>query len=309
MYIMRGSYCEIRQFNYAIMHFFRPAMKTGSSLILIALAVADSLVLVVVLTETLLSEGFELDITEMNTFLCKSYRYVGAVVDYLAVYYLVIFTIFRVISVYVPHKNNVYCTRKRALIAVTITCIIVCLINVHFLTLRLFPIYDESSNLIGNNCGFTGKLLHFYQYHEEYMTLCVIVLIPFCMIITGNLMIIKKMYQFHTKRQEMTQTTNHSTDDSQSMTTMLISISLLFFVTQIPFNITNLLEKGMNYEDVSLQYEARFILLETVTRLLTFVNNVANFSCYCVSGKRFKSELVVMIKEWIQIKDSPMVIH
>ena len=65
----------------------------------------------------------------------------------------------------------------------------------------------------------------------------------------------------------------------------------------------------MNYEDGSLEYEARFYLLETVTRLLTFVNNVANFFCYCFSGKRFKSELVAMVKEWFRIKNYPMEIH
>ena len=103
----------------------------------------------------------------------------------------------------------------------------------------------------------------------------------------------------------MTQRANQSTGDSQSMTAMLISISVLFLVTQTPFVITNYIDKRLDYSILSSEYEYGFYLLETFTRLLKFVNNVANFFCYCISGKRFKSELVVMVKEWLRIKDSP----
>ena len=87
-------------------------MNTSSSIDLIALAVVDSSVLLVDLTDYFLYKGFEILMEIKHIILCKSYRYIISVVNYTAVYYLVVFTIFRVISVYLPHKNNIYCTRK-----------------------------------------------------------------------------------------------------------------------------------------------------------------------------------------------------
>ena len=253
-------------------------MKTGSSIVLIALAVADSMVLVQGLSEHLFLEGFGIIIQTRHKFLCKSYRYLGAVAEYTAVYDLIIFTIFRVISVYLPHKNNIYCNRKRALMAVTVTFITMCLVNLHLVTLSYVSLYDESSIFIGNDCNFNEKLAHFYQYHIDYLSLCLKSIAPFSILIIGNSMIIYKIRKSYVQRHQMTQTANQSADDSQSsMTAMLISISVLFLVTQMPYIITTLIERRMGYDDLSLEYKHGYYLLETFTRLLKFVNNVANF--------------------------------
>ena len=155
------------------------------------------------------------------------------------------------------------------------------------------------------NVNLKEKMSDFYQYHRDYITLCLLSIIPFSILIIGNLMIIYKIHKSHVHRQEMTQTANQSTDDSQSMTAMLMSISVLFLVTQTPVIITNLIERRLNYNNLSLEYQYGYYLLETFTRLLKFVNNVANFFCYCTSGKKFKSELVTMVKGWLWVKDSP----
>ena len=225
-------------------------MKTGSSVILIALAVADSLVLVMGLTDHFLDQGLTIWLEEMNSFLCKSLRFVEGIVNYTAVYYLIIFTIFRVISVYFPHKNNIYCTRKRAFIAVTVTFIIMCLINLEYVSIQYFPLYDKNSNFIGNACWFKGKWEHYYS---DYIVLCINAIIPFSILLIGNSMIIYKIRISNTQRQKMTQIANQHADDLQSMTAMLISISVLFLVTQTPFIITNLIERRMNYDNYSLE--------------------------------------------------------
>ena len=283
---------------------FRPGMKTGSSVVLIGLAVADTLFLFVSLTALYL-EIFGIFLDSVNNFTCKSYLFVQGTLDYIAVYYLVVFTIFRVISVHLPHKNNVYCTRKRAFTALIVTFIVMCLLNLRDLYVQLCSYYDENFNIIGNDCCFRGNWANYNEYYRGPIELCLNSILPFSVLIIGNLLIIYKIRKFDTKRQEMTQTANHSADDSQSMTAMLISISVLFLVTQTPFLITNLIERRMNYDDITPEYEAGYSLLETFTELLKYINNVANFLCYCISGKRFKSELVSMVKGWLRVKDSP----
>ena len=174
-----------------------------------------------------------------------------------------------------------------------------CLINFDYLSIQYITIHDENSNIIEINCWFVGKLEHFYKYYSEFVTLCLRTVIPFSALIVGNSMIICKIHKLNRKRQEMTQTANQSADDSQSMTAMLISISLLFLATQTPFLITNYIYRRLDYSTLSSEYEYGYYLLETFTRLLKFVNNVANFFCYCISGKRFKSELFTMVKGWL----------
>ena len=218
-------------------------MRTASSVILIALAVADSLVLLVDLTDYFLEDGFGIYIEGIHNYVCKTHRYTTRVVDYTAIYYLVIFTFFRVISVYLPHKNNVYCTRKRAFVAVSVTFIIMCLMNLDLVILRYYPRFDENSNFVDYDCHFNEKLANFYQYHTDFISLGLKSILPFIVLITGNSMIIYKIQISNAQRQEMTQTANQNTDDSQSMTVMLISISILFLVTQTPFIVVSLIER------------------------------------------------------------------
>ena len=281
-------------------------MKTSSSVILIALAVADSSVLLVDLLDDFVYNGFGIWIEVQHKFLCKSYRYIYAVLNHVAVYCLVVFTIFRVIIiVYLPHKSQIYCTRKRAFITLVVIFTIMCLINFDCLSIQYIIIHDENSNIIEIDCWFVGKWTYFYIYYIEYVSLCLRTIVPFSVLIVGNSMIIYKIHKFNRQRQDMTQTANQNAADSQSMTATLISISVLFLVTQTPFVITNYIDKRLDYSILSSEYEYGFYLLETFTRLLKFVNNVANFFCYCISGIRFKSELVVMLKGWLRIKDSP----
>ena len=65
-----------------------------------------------------------------------------------------------------------------------------------------------------------------------------------------------------------------------------------------------MIENRINYDKYSQEYIHGFYVVETTFRVLQFVNNVANFFCYCISGRRFRTELVVMVKGWFGIKET-----
>ena len=280
---------------------FRPPMRTGSSVILIALAVFDNLALIIGLLDHFLqmTQGIYVDI--LSPFACKSFAYIRAVIDYVGGYLIVVFTVFRVISVYLPHKNAVYCTRSRAYIAVFLTIIALCFVHLDYvLNVQYYPIY-ENSTYIDMDCWYVGGGLTFFVDYYQYFLVCVRSVIPFSILIIGNSMIIYKISKFRAKRQAMTninQVSNSSSDDTHGMTAMLISISILFLITQTPYLITNNISYTIAEAEHSPEFLAKYYLLETYFRFLTFVNNVANFLCYCISGRKFKSELVTMLKEW-----------
>ena len=278
----------------------RPPMRTGSSVVLIALAVFDNLALLLGLPDHLLAVAYGIVVDTWSEFACKSYGYVRAIVDYVGGYLVVVFTIFRVISVYLPHKNSVYCTRRRAYIAVMATICIISIIHLDYvINVQYYPMYEENVFLF-MNCWYVGTGLKIFVDYYQYFLLCIRSVIPFTILIVSNSMIIFKINKFKAKRKAMT--TSHgnygSAEDSDSMTPMLISISILFLITQTPYLITNNIIYRMNVDDHSEDYMAKIYLFDTFCRFLTFVNNVANFFCYCISGKKFKSELVTMVKGW-----------
>ena len=274
-------------------------MRTGSSVILIALAVFDNLALLLGLPDHFLVGGYGIYVDVWSKFACKTYGYVRAVVDYVGGYLVVVFTIFRVISVYFPHKNSIYCTRRRAYIAVMATVGVISVIHLDYvINVQYHPVY-EGNIFLDMVCWYVGTGLKIFVEYYQYFLMCIRSVIPFSILIIGNSMIIIKMNKLKAKRKAMTATTSKgSVDDSESMTSMLISISILFLITQTPYLITNHIVFGLNVDDYSEDYMAKFYLLELGCRFLTFINNVANFFCYCISGKKFKSELGTMVKGW-----------
>ena len=201
-------------------------MRSGSSVVLTALAVADTLTLAVGPTGLYLQKIHNID---LNDYLltCKLQRYVKSVFGYYANWLVIVFTIFRVIAVYLPHKTNVYCTRRRAFIAVFVTFAVSFLVNLD----SLINVQHMPKNS-RKKCWFAGSRHIYYTVYSQWIMLVTMSIIPFVVLVTGNILIICKIIIYSTRRKNMSNDTKSS--DSQSMTAMLISISVLFLVTQVP---------------------------------------------------------------------------
>ena len=185
------------------------------------------------------------------------------------------------------------------------TIVIMSIIHLDYvINVQYHPLYEDNIFLF-MSCWYVGTGRKIFVDYYQYFLLCIRSVIPFSILIIGNSMIIFKINKFNDKRKEMTTTTNHgnhgaSAEDSQFLTPMLISISILFLITQTPYLISNNIMYRINVEDRSEDYMAKLYLVESFCRFLTFVNNVANFFCYCISGKKFKSELVIMVRGWFK---------
>ena len=84
-------------------------------------------------------------------------------------------------------------------------------------------------------------------------------------------------------------------NDSQSITAMLIGISVLFLITQVPTAVISIIKQNLSAETHSKEYVYVFLVIDTIFRLFKWTNHALNFFCYCVSGKRFREELVAMV--------------
>ncbi len=261
-------------------------MRSSSSIILIALAVADTANLWVALPDHFFMELYGIFLAGTH-FSCKFYSFLLILAEAVSIWLIIVFTIFRFIGVCFPHKANMYCTKSRAYLSIGLVLFFSLLLGTEpFYTRHL--VEDVEKECVGKDVH-----RHFLENYYDLLQLFTSTIAPFTIIITLNSAIIFKIIQ--AKRARHLMQAESSSSDSQSLTAMLISISLLFVISRFPWRVTNMIEKRMNYDNFSQEYIFGFWLLEAVTKLLLYVNNVANFFCYCVAGRRFRLELVSMV--------------
>ena len=263
-------------------------MRSGSSVILMALAVTDTLTLDVGPTGMYLQKIY---ISINDYFLiCKLHRFVKSVLCYSANWLVTVFTIFRVIAVYLPHKANVYCIRKRAFIAVVVTLATSSIVNLDPIIYVQYVIKNNR-----RKCWFTGSRDMYYTVYSQWVMLTIMSVIPFIMLIISNILIIYKVLFYSFRRRNMS--TEIKSNDSQSMTAMLVGISVLFLVTQVPAVVISIIKRNLSTAKHNKEYLYVFLVIDTIFRLFKWTNHAVNFFCYCVSGKRFREELVAMVTE------------
>ena len=274
-------------------------MRSGSSVILSALAVADTLTLLNGPTGLYIHKGYGIDIEKQYLVICKTNRYIKSVVSYVANWLVIIFTIFRVIAVYWPHKANIYCTRKRAYMAVLLTCVASIIVNLDVLIhIEHIPQYNKAGRFMFNRCWFKGSHHTYYRFYNQWVLLVTMSIIPFIILISGNSMIIYKMIKYKVQRVQMSVETKSK--EAESTTAMLISISLLFLVTQVPAIVVAMVKRRIRDVPRSEEFLVRFYLIDGICKLLKWVNHALNFVCYCIAGRRFREVLVEMMRQCFQ---------
>ena len=285
--------------------FYRPGMRSGSSVILSALAVADTLTLLIGPTTMYFNKVYDIDIERQYLTMCKTNRYFKSVFSYVANWLIIIFTIFRVIAVYWPHKVNIYCTRRRAYVAVFLTCLLSVIGNLDSLIfMEHIPKYNKAGEFLFNRCWFKGSRHIYYTVYSRWVLLITMSIIPFIILISGNLMIIFKIIRYKIKRRLMSVETNNSTD-AESMTAILISISLLFLATQVPAIVVGMFKRKIQDASRSEEFLHSFYLIDGICKLLKWVNHAVNFFCYCIAGRRFREELVSVVMRCFRKRKLP----
>ena len=193
---------------------------------------------------------------------------------------------------YLPHKANIYCTRKRALIAAFVTFVTPCIIHLDLLVhIQHVSTYDRSGN-VQNQCWFKGQRFVWYTKYLPWINLIGMSAIPFVLLFIGNAMIICKVFKNRLLRKRMTS----DTKSNDSMAAILISISVIFFVTQVPMTVMLIYRRNSSMNDKTQEFIHGQNVMFTVFLLLKWTNNAVNFFCYCISGKKFREEFVSVLK-------------
>lgn len=280
-----------------------------TALYLTVLAFSDLAVLYSGLLRQWLIYLFDTDVRHYSEAGCKiNIWLVYCSLDFSA-WILIIVTLERVISAWFPHNAKSVCTKKSAVAFLLSIGIFILALNSHLLYGMLFKVvYDENGNIIRvNRCEeINREYYNFFNKVWPWIDLCVFCVIPFTVIVVGNSLILVKVVKSHKKAKstvlptlavnsQRTHTNGHS--KHSSMTTMLFTLNVVFLLSTSPVSIYNI---GYTYwmTGADAASIANLDLWWAIVNMLMYTNNSLNFLLYCLSGTKFRREVINLFCRW-----------
>ena len=239
--------------------------------------------------------GFEL--MHVSNMACSLVLFLLNVVLNVAAWLIVLTTVDRFVAVWLPLHAAAVCSRRRARLAVLALFIIVAVSSVHmFWTTGL---YHPSGRKLPM-CGPSPDA-HFLRHEFEYIKLTSYSLAPFVIILILNIAIVVRLHCGKAANILLRSSSSHSSGVQQvaitsKVTYMLLAVSATWLVLSAPFALHSLLVSVL-VDSRNIRSIARYRLVRTVCFQLMYANHAVNFFLYCITGRKFRRELMDMFLE------------
>ena len=284
---------------------------TSTSVYLRFLAVFDIFVLIV----GMLPEWFEymgiLVFKEVHPITCKLEKFLAYSCSDTAIWILVIFTLDRFHALVFPFSKLDICQAHRAKYNVLAAGLMAIVKNFHVFFTRgpTTVTFDstESNTTINftSNCGDPEPFTYFESFVRPWIAFILVSAIPFCILLFCNMFIIKVLWGVKKLHNHQSIVTNKEQQLVQ-MSLMCLSASFCFLICITP---SILLRIGKPYwanDSETGERNRWYDIAKAIATQLTYVNHSVNFFLYCLSGKRFRRELVCVLKCMGKDKGSPL---
>ena len=279
----------------------RKSIKDSTTaLYLTFLAASDLCVLYTGLLRQWTKHLFEYDVRHISEAVCKIHIWlVYSSLDFSA-WIIIAFTLERVISVWCPFSTKTKCSRKYAMALLIAILVFLLALNSHVLYGFVNKgSMDEHDTGIKKCVDINENYYDFLSLVWPWIDLCVFCIIPVSVIVIGNGCILFGVIKSQRKtrsRSVPSVNTNqrtslqHGRANHSSMTSMLITLNMVFLFTTSPVSIYNI---GFTHwmTSVTSQDYATLYLWSAIVAMLQYTNNSINFLLYCLSGTRFRKEV------------------
>lgn len=212
---------------------------------------------------------------------CKWNDFLAFTSSDLASWLVMALTVDRFIAIWFPHLGKSLCTVKRS----SVVCLSLALCAIAKNT--VIPI---SSRLSNGCCVYSKDTEYFMSEIRPWMGFTLYLLIPVSSVFILNVLIIYKLVKVSRAL------TGHQAQSSRSS---LSSINAMFITVAVVFL---LLKTPAMLHYCTVQYWAKSPRDKAVSKLLTVIleglshaNHCINFFLYCLSGRRFRRELLSLI--------------
>ena len=266
--------------------------SSASTFLVMALAVADLSVLWVSLFYGWLRTITNVDYKDHSSILCKGHTFLRYTCIHVAAWIVVAFTVQRALAVCIPFRVKSICTVKNS--KILLVCIIISMAGFHA---QFFWTVD-SLEIIRNNqtsteCGYKPYYRNFMTKTFLWVNFLVEVGCPFVVLLVSNLVIIYKLRQQRRDR-EIAEIAQNNTSNVHGITVTLLVVSFEFLFLNFPV-VVYYLGYATWYAGADRYTISILGLASAIVRMLFYTNNSINFLLYCVSGPRFRQELLVML--------------
>ena len=270
--------------------------KVSTCIYMAAISIIDNLVVGVLLYNVIMRKVAFLD---WNPVQCRTVTYLTAVFLQSSRYQVLAMTIDKYVAIKWPHRAATYSTSKRAKSVV---------IGVFSCTLIYNSHHIPMTGLVRGRCkpySFGGII----SVILTWMSFSVNGVIPISMLMFMNYVIVRtvrrsrKLFESNSVKTNLKHVpnTNRTIEARQKkmksvenqLTTMLLLVTTLFLILQIPTYIRYMYISFVRQGTPS-KYAAS-ILFSTITYALSISNNGINLFLYCVSGKKFRDDLMEVL--------------
>ena len=265
----------------------KPMRGSTTMFYLTVLSFGDILVLNTGLLRHWIQITFDVNIRDFSDFSCKFHVFMTYFTLDFTTWILVAVTFDRCLSVCMPLKSKIYCTVRQSRFVVVIIAFLTLLLNGHLLF------------TVGTIDGVCQELDSFVSLYWPYIDFASFCFLPFITMVICNIFIIraltKAMKMFHSVQKgdknkcsfEISARTRQSR--KSNVTTMLLSVNAAFFFCTFPVSVFFICDPFFRK-----QYPDLMELLEAISNLLMYLNNSIHFFLYCITGTKFRNELIRM---------------
>ena len=251
------------------------------------MAIFDLLVLVTGIIPEWLEAMEIIVVKETHPATCKVEKFVTYTVSDTAIWILVIFTIDRFIAVCFPLAKTEVCKPRRAKFYCLGLFLIAISKNLHVFWTRGLE-FEEGVDgylVFRSNCGRpTPEYKHFEKFIRPWIVFTLVSVLPFVVILVCNISIIRALVRAKKlHRGDKIQTSQEKTYMQMTAMCLSASFAFLFFITP-----SIVLVIGRPYWKDAPAYD----IAKAIINQMTYVNHSINFFLYCVSGRRFRLQLL-----------------
>ncbi|CAH1775163.1 unnamed protein product [Owenia fusiformis] len=269
---------------------------SSSSVYFASISIADTLVLFAGIIPTWVGELTTVFVFLLNQWTCKVFFFSLFSFADIAIWLLVGVTLDRFVAVCFPHSAKRWCTRQTASRVCLVIPIVAILKNTH-----LFWTKGNQWEAVGNVTSLVSVCGHpspAYAYFETYVrpwiAMALYAYIPVIVVVICNLSIVLRLRKLRKKIKPDTIVSDRNQPKiKSSMTIMFISVSLVFLILVVP-SITVIVSQPIwvkTDEDKAVSK-----LLSAITENMVYVHHGINFYLYCLTGKRFRAEVMTLFR-------------
>ena len=282
--IITGILCNILSVAVLLRKAFR---QTTMTFYLITLAIVDTIILNIWLLPKFLERFPITAIYDLSDYTCKFFHFTSMVFLHLSSWIIVHLTAERTAAVVFPWQVKGWFTKMRAATYLFINILILLIVDTHY----IWTFYRmDTQNM--STCGVYPQHEYFSLHILPWINMLQYSVIPLTIIAACNTVISVKLYQSYLLRKRSSTTTQNQGVFSNTFA-VLFGITISFFVTTSPGTIFEII---LNHSEGEMIKAPWFRYVSEILILSHQISSAFNFLLYCLTGGKFRHELVLMFK-------------